>query len=72
MARSLFGLAAGLALVGGVFGSQCKTTTLRNSIPANGTNVAVKSFSYCGGTLNITSYIANLNYDKVCPLAPRL
>lgn len=46
----------------------CQTTTEEDSVPSNGTEVALQSYSYCGGTLNVTVYIANLDYDKVVTL----
>jgi len=36
---------AGLAIAGMVAGQACQTTTLLTSIPANGTNVALQSYS---------------------------
>lgn len=48
------GFATGLSLLGLVSGQACQTTTLRNTIPSNGTEVALRSYSYCGGTLNVT------------------
>lgn len=41
----------------------CQTTTLQNSIPDD-SNVALQSYSYCGGVLDISVYIANVNYNK--------
>ncbi|GAB7355611.1 hypothetical protein MBLNU459_g6337t2 [Dothideomycetes sp. NU459] len=34
----------------------------------NGTEVALSQYSYCGGSLNVTAYIANLDYDKIVTL----
>ena len=49
-------------------GQACQTTTLRSSVPSDGSDVALGSFSYCGGTFNASAYIANLDYDKVVTL----
>ncbi|CAK3951477.1 carbohydrate-binding module family 21, glycoside hydrolase family 15 [Lecanosticta acicola] len=63
--RTAAGFAAGVALASRVAGQACNTTTLQNDVPASGgPNVTLKSFSYCGGTLNTSAYIANLDYDK--------
>lgn len=59
---------AGLAYVGSALGQACQTTTLRSSVPTNGSELALQSFSYCGGTLNASAYIANLDYDKTVSL----
>lgn len=47
---------------------QCNVDTVASSPPTNGQEVALQSFSYCGGTLNATVYVANLDYDKVLTL----
>ena len=39
------------ALVGA---QTCVTNNVLTSVPANGTEVALKSYSYCGGTLNVS------------------
>ncbi|KEQ62318.1 glucoamylase precursor [Aureobasidium melanogenum CBS 110374] len=45
----------------------CQTTTVQASVP-NNTNVALHSYSYCGGSLDVSVYIANVNYNKVVTL----
>ncbi|KAG9696846.1 glucoamylase precursor, partial [Aureobasidium melanogenum] len=45
----------------------CQTTTVQASVP-NDTNVALHSYSYCGGNLDVSVYIANVNYNKVVTL----
>lgn len=47
--------------------STCQTMTLQNSIPSD-SNVALQSFSYCGGVLDVSVYIANVNYNKAVTL----
>jgi len=46
----------------------CDTTTVTDDVPSDGTNVALQSYSYCGGYLSTTAYIANLDYDKIVTL----
>lgn len=59
-------------IVGLLFSSSvaqhCETTTLESAAPASGTEAALQSFSYCGGTLEVSAYIANLDYDKLVTL----
>lgn len=43
-----------LALAGRAISQTCSTTTLLTDVPTNGTNVALQSYSYCGGSLNVT------------------
>ncbi|KAI5210793.1 glucoamylase precursor [Aureobasidium subglaciale] len=45
----------------------CQTTTVQAAVPSN-TNVALRSYSYCGGSLDVSVYIANVNYNKVVTL----
>ena len=45
---------AGLAYIGSTFGQACQNNTLQTTVPTNGTEVALQSYSYCGGTLNVT------------------
>ncbi|THW21717.1 glucoamylase precursor [Aureobasidium pullulans] len=45
----------------------CQTTTVQASTPSD-TNVALRSYSYCGGNLDVSVYIANVNYNKVVTL----
>ncbi|KAK0969984.1 hypothetical protein LTS01_015969 [Friedmanniomyces endolithicus] len=60
---------SGLALAGFVSGQACQTTTLTSSVPTNSsTKLALASYSYCGGTLNATAYIANVDYNKIVSL----
>jgi len=59
---------AGLAFAGTALSQACQTTTLQTSVPSNGSEVALQSFSYCGGTFNATAYIANLDYGKTVTL----
>ena len=70
MAHKLVAVAAAIAytFTTTTNAAACKTTTLRSSPPDNGTHVALMSFSYCGGVLNLTSYIENDDYDKVVTL----
>ena len=42
----------------------CQTFIESPSIPSS-TAVALYSYSYCGGTLDITAYIENIDYDKI-------
>lgn len=51
-----------------VIGQTCDTTSISTTVPANGTELALGQYSYCGGSLNVTAYIANLDYDKVVTL----
>jgi len=57
-----------LALVGSGYGQACQTTTFSSSAPTDGTELALATYSYCGGVLNSTAYIANVNYNKVVSL----
>lgn len=45
----------------------CQTTTVQASVPTS-SNVALNSYSYCGGNLDVSVYIANVNYNKVVTL----
>ncbi|KAK5685543.1 hypothetical protein LTS10_003624 [Elasticomyces elasticus] len=54
----------GLAFAGTAFGQACQTTTLTSSVPTGGSELALATYSYCGGTLNATAYVANVNYNK--------
>lgn len=68
--RSTFASAVGgiLAFASTTLGQACVTTTVQSSVPTNGTELALQSYSYCGGTLNASAYIANVDYDKVVSL----
>lgn len=47
----------------------CQTVTEQSSVPANSsTEVALQSYSYCGGSLDLSVYVANLDYDKIVTL----
>jgi len=46
-------------------GSNCQTFIEANSIPDDSAGVALYSYSYCGGILNLTAYVANIDYDKI-------
>lgn len=58
-------LAAALSFFSSVSaqGNTCNTFIEANSIPSSG--VSLYSYSYCGGTLNLTAYIENIDYDKI-------
>ncbi|KAE9991814.1 hypothetical protein EG327_010916 [Venturia inaequalis] len=43
----------------------CTTSIVSTAPPANGTGVQLQQFSYCGGDLNITAYIEDVNYEKI-------
>lgn len=58
----------GLALAATAWSQACQTNTLRTSVPTDGTKVALASYSYCGGTFEASTYIANVNYNKVVTL----
>lgn len=58
------GVSAGLALIYGAYGQDCRITTFLDNVPTNGDNVTLSSYSYCGGILNTTAYINNLAYNK--------
>ncbi|KAK5112720.1 hypothetical protein LTR62_003818 [Meristemomyces frigidus] len=66
--KSIRNVFAGLALAGTALSQACQTTTLTSSVPSNGMELALASYWYCGGTLNATAYIANLDYNKVVSL----
>jgi glucoamylase len=55
--RKLLSVATSTLLVGDVFGQECATTTLQSDVPTNA-NLSLASYSYCGGTLNVSAYIA--------------
>ncbi|TKA51591.1 hypothetical protein B0A49_11671 [Cryomyces minteri] len=48
--------------------SACQTVTALSTAPAPGVGVALETYSYCGGTLNVTVYIENVNYNKIVTL----
>jgi glucoamylase len=56
-----------VAIVGSSTAQTCNTNTILASPPSDG-NVALQAYSYCGGTLNVTAYIANLDYNKLVTL----
>ncbi|GAB7345807.1 hypothetical protein MBLNU457_4067t1 [Dothideomycetes sp. NU457] len=45
----------------------CQLTTVRSNVPAS--HVALQSYSYCGGYLNVTAFVANTHYNKVVTLS---
>ncbi|KAK5005765.1 hypothetical protein LTR28_007309 [Elasticomyces elasticus] len=57
-----------LFLTDAVLAQTCKTETLQSTMPTDGSEVALNTCSYCGGSLNVTVYIANLCYNKVVRL----
>ncbi|KAK6404842.1 hypothetical protein LTR95_018827, partial [Oleoguttula sp. CCFEE 5521] len=57
-----------LALAATVYGQTCQVTTVATTPPATGTGVELSSYSYCGGSLNVSVYIENVNYNKVVSL----
>ncbi|KAH9826392.1 glycoside hydrolase family 15 protein [Teratosphaeria destructans] len=61
---------AALAFAHAAVTQSCDTTTLRSTPPTDdsGTQVALGSYSYCGGTFDGTAYVANLDYNKVVTL----
>ena len=61
-------LASALAFASTALGQACQTTTLTTSLPSNGTELALRSYSYCGGIFNASAYIANLDYNKIVSL----
>ena len=61
-------LLSAVAFASTVFGQACITTTLQTSPPSNGTELALASYSYCGGTFSGSAYIANVDYNKVVSL----
>ena len=68
MKIALAEVASGLLFARTAIAQTCQTTTLQTSVPSNGSELALASYSYCGGTLNATAYIANLDYDKLVSL----
>lgn len=50
----------GLSSAGEVLGQTCQLNTIETTVPSSSSNVALQSYSYCGGTLNVT----------VSPMAP--
>ncbi|EMC92356.1 glycoside hydrolase family 15 protein [Baudoinia panamericana UAMH 10762] len=68
MRSALASILAGTTFAATTLGQACQTTTLTSSAPTDGSELALQSYSYCGGTLNATVYIANLDYNKVVSL----
>lgn len=56
-----------LGLAATALGQACSTTTAQAAVPTVA-NVSLHTYSYCGGTLNTSVYIANLCYNKVVKL----
>ena len=54
-------LALGLIAIGcGIehaVAQDCQTDTVTNTVPSDGTGVALQSYSYCAGTLNVSAYV---------------
>ncbi|PNS19171.1 Glucoamylase [Sphaceloma murrayae] len=50
------------------YAQECQVTTITDAVPTNNQEVVLQSYSYCGGSLNATVFIANLNYDKTVTL----
>ncbi|KAF4550318.1 Glucoamylase-like protein 2 [Elsinoe fawcettii] len=68
------GLSRSLAILIGLpalfaYAQECQITTVTDSPPTNNAEVVLQSYSYCGGSLNVTVFIANLNYDKIVTLS---
>ncbi|QDS68606.1 hypothetical protein FKW77_001152 [Venturia effusa] len=42
----------------------CTPSVTSTAVPADGTGVRLQQFSYCGGVLDVTAYIEDVNYDK--------
>ena len=51
-----------------VVSQACSTTSAQGPIPTGDINVALHTYSYCGGNLQVQAYIANVNYNKVVRL----
>ena len=60
--------ASALSFAVTAFGQACETITVTPNVPSTGDNVALGTYSYCGGTLNASAYIANLCYNKIVEL----
>ncbi|KAF2482649.1 glucoamylase precursor [Neohortaea acidophila] len=61
---------AALSSVGvrGAVASSCVLNHVSTSPPTGSAEVALQSYSYCGGTLNVTAYVNNLSYNKIVTL----
>ncbi|KAG8625020.1 hypothetical protein KVT40_006771 [Elsinoe batatas] len=51
-----------------VAAQDCQINTVTDAVPTNNAEVVLQSYSYCGGSLNASVFIANLNYDKLVTL----
>jgi hypothetical protein len=49
-----FNFVAILSTLGTAVAKPCHLTTVQTSVPSNGSEIALQSYSYCGGKLNIT------------------
>lgn len=58
-----FGLLTLLHSTGITSAAQCEVVTTQDSVPSY--PVALQEYSYCGGYLNVTAWIQNVNYNKV-------
>ena len=47
-------IATGLVFAATALGQACQTQTLATAPPTDGTELALSTYSYCGGTLNAT------------------
>jgi len=52
-----------------LFTPTCQLTTVQSNVPAPKTNVALQSWSYCGGYLNVTAFVANTHFNKAVTLS---
>ena len=52
--KSLLGNVAFISTLGASVAKPCHLTTVQSSIPSDGSEIALQSYSYCGGKLNIT------------------
>ncbi|WPH01779.1 Hypothetical protein R9X50_00463200 [Acrodontium crateriforme] len=61
-------ITTGLVFAATALGQTCETQTLATAPPNDGSELALSTYSYCGGTLTATAFIANLDYDKLVTL----
>ena len=59
-----FSLLPALSIFYQVRSQTCQTFIESSSIPSSNA-VALYSYSYCGGTLDLTAYVENIDYDKI-------
>lgn len=65
--HSLLTTAVALGLTGIASSTSCDIFTVAGNAPSNA-ELALKSYSYCGGYLYASAYIKNLDYDKLVTL----